>query len=54
MIVKNKPNYLVKNLLTATAMAYKRGGKAVKLFIETPNEPTFIGYGVQLNNGELL
>ena len=49
MIVNQKPNYLVKDITVALAMAYKVNGNVEKIYIDDE----FIGYGV-IKNGELL
>lgn len=49
MIVNEKPQYLVKDITIALAMAYKTNGKVEQIIYEG----TFIGYGV-IKNGELL
>ena len=49
MIVTEKPNYLVRDMTVALAMAWKIDGKVEKIFMDDE----FIGFSV-LKNGELI
>lgn len=49
MIVNEKPNYLVKDITVALAMAYKINGKVERIIMDD----IFIGYSV-IKEGELI